>query len=668
MIFAPALRNFTPRPRVRSIDWMRAHVSTHEGKPYDHGLYPHFGAPGGPCDALDDTRTLKIWLQFGSRLGKTFWCQAAMLCYAAVAPCPMMFASGTEKLATEVVQRTYGMLAHCPPLKLQLRPENRRRRAQIDLDDCRIYVGWSRSVSTLADKPARIGHGNEIDKWVHPANANEADPLKLFEERGKEFTRSKFLLESTPSVKGESRIERGRLGSTNCQYHVPCYHCHRYQRLRMGTAEEPGGLVWDHLSSGRSDKDLADRTARYVCEHCAAELLDQHRAWMLRRGVWAPDGCTVKDDVALAIADQVATVRRDRSIVPAAGGDGAELFDDLPYHWRGWSHAEWIEGQPVRDGRDAGYQLSSLNAVGYTWGKIAAEFVASKDSPEDLRNFINGWLADTWEIYRRKATWQQIGERLIDEATPRGVVPLWASLLTVGIDHQTAGGLDRWPFVVKAWGPGDRHATILYGEAYSLADLQKATFGCDFPHADGGAPLRPVMTLADSGNRTKDMYAFCVESLRAGFQVWPCKGSNRPLDTEYSIATLGRDTALPGMKLIHVDTLRTQAWMDRALHVVQPGDEGQFSIYDADVQEHQDYLEQLLNDGAITRLDPLRNEQQVFRRINTSIPNDFRDGERYAYIAKQIATRGAPVRPRASAPVVKRSAVISPGRTPEARW
>ena len=42
------------------------------------------------------------------------------------------------------------------------------------------------------------------------------------------------------------------------------------------------------------------------------------------------------------------------------------------------------------------YHLNSLYSPWVTFGDIAAKFLASKDAPEDLMNFINSWLAEPW--------------------------------------------------------------------------------------------------------------------------------------------------------------------------------------------------------------------------------------------------------------------------------
>jgi hypothetical protein len=136
---------------------------------------------------------------------------------------------------------------------------------------------------------------------------------------------------------------------------------------------------------------------------------------MMRAGVWIPAGCGCDDEVAREIAERWIT-----------GGE----------FWDGWKSSPWIVGTPAFDGRDAGYQLSSLYALSLGWGDIAAEFIDCKANPQNLRNFINQWLGETWEIVQRKATWEQVGERLIDRSIRRGICPKWASIVTIGVDRQ----------------------------------------------------------------------------------------------------------------------------------------------------------------------------------------------------------------------------------------
>ncbi len=631
LLLERAAEAIEPRPRMRTFDWCRQFVFTADGRPYDHSAYPHLGAPGGPFDACDCHQYLTIWLQWASRLGKSFCGQCYTMKNAACHPCPMMFASADQKLAVEVTDRTYRMLAYCEPLAGQLRPVHRRRQDLVDLDICRMFVGWARSTSTLADKAVRVGHANEIDKWEHQSTSKEADPLKLFSDRFKEFPSHKKIFESTPAQKQSSRIERGRLASTNCAYWVPCPHCRRYQTLKMDQ------LRWQKNEAGKSDKDVARRTAHYECLHCQGVIKDEHRGHMMRAGVWVPEGCGVDDAKAM---------------------ESAARWPSESKPWAGWSLSGWITGSPLRDGRDAGYHLSSLYALSLSWGDIAAEWVDSQRNPQNLRNFINQWLAETWSQAKNEATWEQIGKRLICSDFKRFEVPNWASLITIGADAQEDG--NRIPWVVVAWGPERRPGVIAYGELDSLAALRSELLSRTYNYQDGSGSLRPQVTLVDSGNRPSGYYEFCQQCQAAGLQVHPCKGSSTALEADYVVSRLGPNTSMPGMNLVRVDTIRTQSWIERAIHSLEP-ETGGAQIHSSSLTEHQDFLEQIRNDVAVLDTDTSNNEREKWQREMTHVPNDFRDAWRYSYVAMLIATRGAPIPTRQSISAPKRSVVVSAG-------
>lgn len=598
---------------------------------------------------MDDSRVRRIWLQFASRLGKTFFGQCCVAKKADCSPGDMIFASATEKVAVEIVERLYKTLEQTPMLCNQLRPVSRRRQACVDFDACKCHVAWSRSVSTLADKEAELGHGNEIDKWEQLATSREADPMRLFLDRFKNRPLHKVILESTPTVKGKSRIETGRLSSTNCQFYVPCPHCGRYQTLKMRSGSggsEKYHLIWDRLDGGKQDKDLARRTAWYECEHCQGKIDDFHRPGMMRLGVWCPEGCRVNDTEAREVAQAYLNASRPR------GRDGAMA---PMLEWNGWSSATWIEGAPLRDGPDAGYQLSSLYALSLTWGDMAAEFVSCKDKPQDLRNFINGWLAETWEHARRQSTWEVLGQRIIDDGMIRGRAPAWASMITVGLDRQSAGGA-RFPWVVDAWGPG-KCATIAYGEAETFEDLLANVLQVQWPHEDGGPSLSLSCALIDSGHRPDGVYDFCKSGHLKQINIWPCKGSSQAMDSDYRISVLGENTSCPGMRLVLVDTIRTQLWIDSQID----NPDGVYAIHHGSLLEHQDFLEQITNDAAVDDLDRFNNVRQSWERINTGVPNDFRDCRRYAYVAMLIATAGRGISARSGHSQERRPAVISAG-------
>jgi hypothetical protein len=354
MVLEAALAVFTPRESVRSLDWARDHATTESGHPYDHFAYPHLGAPGGPLAALDCRQYLEIWLQWGTRVGKSFVGQVGAMKVADTEPCPMQYVGPTEDLAYQVVDRTVRMIEHCERLKHQL--AERRDSSLIELDFCRMFVGWARSPATLADKDIGFGHGGEVDKWVQVKTSTEADPLELFFERFKNRVAYKILLEGSPGLKHASRIERGRLGAPTRSSRRPVSgaaitSCWRSRRSNSSSQPAAG------------DAELAKQTARYVCPRCEGENFDEDRGPMMRSAVWVPEGCEVDDDKARA-----AVARNDQPGQPLWGGFSED--------------ADWLIGKPLRDSSVYSSQLSSLYALAVTWGQLAEKMVKAELSPE----------------------------------------------------------------------------------------------------------------------------------------------------------------------------------------------------------------------------------------------------------------------------------------------
>lgn len=623
---AGCLSAFEPLARRRTIRWAIANVYNDQGRPYDHASYPHLGAPGGPMDAIDDPGVRTITLQFATRLGKSFTGQILLLRSAILDPCPMLMASESESSLKRIMQRTYKMVYHRPALRDAMlhRSPRDHKVDHMQFRTCDIRGAWARSPGTLADATIKVGVANEIDKdgWGGKSTSNEAEPLKLFDERFKDFQSiRKIVYESTPTIRGISRVESLRLRGTNCAYWVPCPHCRTYQILRMGAGDagDTGGrLAWDTPATG-SDVDVARSTARYLCVNGCA-CLDEHRPWMLRRGVWAPEGCGIRDQQALAAAE------RWREAIDA-DDDG-----DDEWIWHGWEHADWLDGAPVRNGPAASYKLSSLNALSLGWGDLAAEFVASVGNPRQHQNWVNSWLADTWERRQQQMTWEQLGERMVREHAA-GAVPDVCSLVTVGIDKQEVE--PPYPFVVVAWGPDWWAHVVAYGYLDTTTDVaamlrEKWTY-------EDGSPVRASRALIDSGYRPRGVADFVRQCRTEKINLLPCKGSSQRMDALYKVSKQGKQSAMPGMPLVRVDTWESQDWIESALAA-----DGvpQITVFRDSIYAHKELLEQLLNDG----LDPQRN---VWDKRDEGTPNDWRDCVRYAYAAARMFARGPKLPARA---------------------
>lgn len=133
-----------------------------------------------------------------------------------------------------------------------------------------ITMAGANSPSGLASRPIRLALFDEVDRFPVSAGA-EGDPISLGRKRTTTFWNRKTLMGSTPTIKGESRIEAAFDLGDQRFYYVPCPHCGEFQRLVWAQVR------WDESEPG---------TARYVCEHCGAILTDADKPRMLREGEW----------------------------------------------------------------------------------------------------------------------------------------------------------------------------------------------------------------------------------------------------------------------------------------------------------------------------------------------------------------------------------------------
>lgn len=614
-IWQEVFQEYSPRIIPTGLAWAKEKIINEFGRPYDHLAYPHLGAPGGPWDAWDNPTVRTISLMFGTRLGKTFFGLCCCLFMADNWPAPGMHANATEQLCTQVMERGYEMIRRRSSLRALMASHHETdwRQTEFRFKGCKVFGAWARSVSTLADKDVLFGHAAEIDKWEHASTSKEADPLALFTDRFKNYQSiRKQIFESTPTVRGNSRIEDKIQAGSDCRLWVPCPKCWQHQTLEVGDENSAHGLKFDRAATGRSDPAVAFATARYVCRHCQAELHDFNRAWMIRRGVWVPRGCDVDSEAAIEAAESRMKI----------------VIEDRP-KWRGWKESPWITGTPARDGVDQSYQLSSLYALSLSWGDIASEFVKCHDKPQLLRNFVNQWKAETWEPRRSRSTPERVAERL---GTPRGfgIVPKWGRFLTVSVDRQRADG-GFVVCVVLAHGEEDRAAVIAHAEFKTMEDVYQNVIRHAYIHEDGGPQMIPVISVFDSGWDTKATYDF-VNDHEGCFA---CKGSDGDLGGEpYRLAELGKRTRTDadGQLLLSVGTDFWEHDLQHRIDDLLADEPGSLSL-SKDAAGDWDFIAQLLNATLTDKQDSRGNDRLLWIKKREHEPNDYRDAVRYGLCA-----------------------------------
>ena len=308
----------------------------------------------------------------GSRMGKTETFLSLMLAAQNHDPDLGMIGGSTESLILRTIgDRFYAMLEKTHATRSLCPPLHRRNRRIVRTAAFLIYGAWSGSPTTLGDLDPRYLQALELDKWTKN-NSEEADPAELFFERGAEIPDRKLAAESTPTIKGMSRIDKYFSMATARRYHVPCPKCGHYQPLRRNTTGDrnDGGLWWDRDNDGTTTPTVAAESARYVCESCRREWGEAHRKPAIRRGVWVAPGESID--------------KRGR-----------------------------VTGRPHNAGPDESFQLSRMYGPTFSFGDYARAYVRANGEPELERSFANNWDGETWTPIQVQMTWSQLAAAVV---------------------------------------------------------------------------------------------------------------------------------------------------------------------------------------------------------------------------------------------------------------
>lgn len=385
----------------------------------------------------------------------------------------------------------------------------------------------------------------------------EAGPLELAAERTKTFYNRKIVKVSTPTLK-TGNIWQGWLNAdVQNRFFVPCPHCGAMQTLEFGQIKWPDG----------ADETEARAAAHYECKYCHEIIDDRQKPAMLRAGEW--------------------------------------------------------RGERKRKGRahKVAYHLNSIYSPWLTFGDVAAKFIASKDEPALLMNFVNSWLAEPWED---KAS-RMKSDVVMEKALPyeRGRMPAAAQLVTCGIDVQ----IDHFWYAVRAWGAHMTSWLVDWGRAETWADLETVVER-NYPDVNG--EIHNVnLACMDSGYNTDDVYSFCAQHMGI---IVPTKGASRALKSRYTVSVLDKQAAGFGLRLYEMDTNQLKNYIASRMSI-DPGARGSWNVYEGIERE---YADQICSEQRVEKKDRKGRVSIVWDKISSHAANHLLDCETNNVLAAEI--------------------------------
>ncbi len=165
-----------------------------------------------------------------------------------------------------------------------------------------LNLAGANSPGQLAGPRRRIVWLDESDKFKEQLG-REASADYLANERTKQVQRSKLIRNSTPSLEDfgiwphlmASDLRRRFLPCPSCRKRFVLIHSQQYTVLKPKTQSGDqiyfAELTWDKESRRKDDSwdyDRLIRSTRFECPHCKFHMLDHHREWMDKNGIWIP--------------------------------------------------------------------------------------------------------------------------------------------------------------------------------------------------------------------------------------------------------------------------------------------------------------------------------------------------------------------------------------------
>lgn len=229
----------------------------------------------GIMDAVNDPAVANIVVMSSAQIGKTEICNNVLGYHIDQDPAPILVVQPTLDMAQAWSKdRLAPMLRDTPVLQGKVADPRSRDSGNTTLH--KVFPGGhitacgANSPSSLASRPIRIVLCDEVDRYPVSAGA-EGDPISLARKRSATFWNKKLIMVSTPTVKGQSRIESAFAESDQREYYVPCPDCGEFHTLKWANVQ--------------FDKEAPETTV-YVCEECGSAWDDAKRLRAIRKGEW----------------------------------------------------------------------------------------------------------------------------------------------------------------------------------------------------------------------------------------------------------------------------------------------------------------------------------------------------------------------------------------------
>lgn len=543
----PFIDGIAPDPFVTITQWADDNrVLTTKGSPvagkYRSSWTPYVREPMDELSPQSRTQTVVVMKPVQS--GGTEIANNFLMFVIDITPGPFLFLMPTVELARgHSKKKVQPSIDATPSMKGKVKEVKSRDSGntilQKEFPGGDVTFGGSASAAALRSQSIRFLVIDDYDGWVSEAG-DEGEPGDLAKDRTTAYQNRKIFINSTPTVKGLSNIEREYKGSSQGKFNVPCPHCGELQFLKFGGRDEAFGIKFER------DDDGQVTDAWYICEHCQERIDEHHKTAMLAGGVY-------------------------------------------------------IHKYPNRAVR--GFHYNAIVAplgLGLTWVEICQRFLKAKDSPRRLKVWTNNVLAEPFEEKGSQPSWAGLKNRAEDYSLL--TVPDRALMLTAGVDTQDdrlSVSVFAFGMGFESWLV---YHNEIYGDPIDAAPwgALDALIMRDYAKPNGEA--MPIISVAvdTQGHRTQAVYNYARTRWPKVMAIQGASKQNRPV---VSMKPTKQDVNWQGVTVeggvllwtIGTDTAKSEIYARLQLEKPGPG----FVHFPAGLPD--EYYRQLTAEKQVTR-------------------------------------------------------------------
>lgn len=575
-----AQQQLLPPPDMKPSDWAEANIRIPAGNAVpgplrlDNAPYQR-----EPMNRLVDPDCYRVTLMWGAQVGKTMLALCVQAYSIAAEPrSQMMMQPSQDDLRTWLETKFNPLADECEPVSGAVAKP--RGRDGVNNQKMKSYPGgflmfaWSGSPKTMRGRSAPLIVCDEVDGYER---TSEGHPVGLLWQRSATFGDQRFLLEiSTPTIKGESYIEKSYDMGDQSRFFVVCPHCDEHVTLEWENVRWDGQGETDEETLKAIEQQKPD-TAHLYCPSCGSQWNEGER---------------------------IAAIRQAES-------KGA-----------GWKASKPFDGH-------ASYHLNELYSTFRKVTAIVRDYL-DKLKTDDLQTFTNVSLSRTWEEQGDKVDPDSLMARREEYAA---AVPMGGLYITAGVDMQ----IDRLECEVVAWGVGEESWSlgyhVLWGDPMTndpwdaLDDLMAETY-----QHESGAVLPIMAACLDTGGTSGyTQAAYDYAKGRTGRRLFAIKGVagwGRPIVEKPQRKQSGKDARKVDLFLVGVDEAKLIT--ARRLNRREPGPG--YCHFPADRDE--EWFKQMTAEKLTTRYikgQPVREWKKPDKARN-----EAGDCRNYAYAALKI--------------------------------